>query len=134
MPDKDNNILKYNSREKYTRVPFILYVDMECLLENVSTCPSDPNKSSTIKVRDHTPSGYSSLTYCSFDNTKNKFSYHRGKDCMKMLCKALKEHAMRIISCKKKEIISLTDEENVSYKNQKFCYICKKHLLLIIKK
>ena len=30
MPDKDNNILKYNSGEKHMRVPFVMYVDMEC--------------------------------------------------------------------------------------------------------
>ena len=69
MPDKDN-ILKYNSGEKYMRVPFIMYVDMECLLENIGSCHNDPNKSSTIKINEHTPSGYSLLTYCSFDNIK----------------------------------------------------------------
>ena len=67
MLDKDNNILKYNSGEKYRRVPFILHVYMECLLKNISTCRNDPNKSSTMKINEHTPSGYSLLTYCSFD-------------------------------------------------------------------
>ena len=126
MPDKDNNILKYNSGEKHMIVPFIMYVDMECLLENISTCHNDPNKSSTIKIHEHTPSGYSLLTYCSFDNTKNRIRQYRGKDCMKMLCKDLKEHPKRVIYCEKKEIISLTDEENESHENQKFCYISKK--------
>ena len=125
MPDKDNNMLKYNSGEKYMRVPFIMYVDMECLLENVSTCYNDPDKS-TVKIKEQTPSGYSLLTYCSFDNTKNRLIYYRGQDCMKMLCRELKEHAKRIIYCEKKEIISLTDEENESDENLKFCYICKK--------
>ena len=46
MSDKDNNILKYNSGEKYMRVPFVMYV-IECLLENISTSHNDPNKSST---------------------------------------------------------------------------------------
>ena len=36
IPDKDNKY-KYNSGEKYMRVPFIFYVDMECFLENIST-------------------------------------------------------------------------------------------------
>ena len=71
MPDKDNNILKYNSGEKYMRVLFIMYADMEFLLENTSTCHNDPNKSSTIKINVHILSRYSLLTYCSFDNTKN---------------------------------------------------------------
>ena len=44
MPDKDNNILKYNSGEKYMRVPFSMYADIECLLENISNCHNDLNK------------------------------------------------------------------------------------------
>ena len=43
-----------------------------------------------------------------------------------MLCKDLKEHAKRVIYCEKKKMISLTDEENKFYENQKFCSICKK--------
>ena len=85
------------------RVPFIMYVDMKCSLESISTCHNDPNKSSTIKINEHTPSAYSLLTYCSFGNTKNRFSYYRDQDCTKMLCKDLKEHAKRIIYCKKKK-------------------------------
>ena len=65
---------------------------MECLLENISTCHNDPNKPSTIKITEHTPSGYSLLTYCSFDNTKNRLSYYRSQDYMKILCKKQKEH------------------------------------------
>ena len=26
------------------RVPFIMYIDLECLLENISTCRNYPNK------------------------------------------------------------------------------------------
>ena len=114
MHGKDNNILKYDSGEKYMRVPFITYVDVECFLENISTCHNDPNKSSTIKINEHTRFGYSLLTYCSFDNTENRLSHYRGQDCMKMLCEELKEHAKRVTYCEKKEMISLTDEENES--------------------
>ena len=45
---------------------------------------------------------------------------------MERLCKNLREHAMKIINYEKKEMISLTDEENESYEKQKVCYICKK--------
>ena len=80
MPDKDDNISKHNSGKKYVTVPFIMYPDMECLLERISTCHNDRNKSSTIKTNEDTPSGYSLLTYCSFDNTKNRLSHYRGQD------------------------------------------------------
>ena len=72
MPKEDNKILKYNRGEKSMKVPFIIYNDLELLLEKMSTCHNNPEKSSTIKINEHTPSGYSLLTHCSFDLTKNK--------------------------------------------------------------
>ena len=108
------------------KVPFIIYVDLECLLEKMSTSINNPNESSTTKISKHTPSGYSIFTSCSFDESKNKLNYYKGKDCMKKFCKDLKEHATRIINYEKKKIIPLTKEEKINYNDQKICYICKK--------
>ena len=118
MPDKDNNILKFNPGEKSMKIPFIIYDDLECQLEKMSTCCNDSKKSSTIKINKHTSSGFSLFTNCSFDTTKNKLDYYRGEDCLKVFCKVLKEHAERIMYWGKKEIIPLTDEQNRSYENQ----------------
>ena len=120
MPTKDNNIIKYNHGEKSMKVPFIIYADLECLLEKMSTCINNPNESSTTKINKHTPSGYSIFTSCSFNQSKI------GKDCMKNFCKDLKEHATRIINYEKKKIIPLTKEEKINYNDQQICYICKK--------
>ena len=108
------------------KVPFIIYTDLECLLEKMSTCINNPNESSTTKINKHTPSGYSIFTSCSFDESRNKLNYYRGKDCMKKFCKDLKEHATRIINYEKKKIIPLTKEEKINHNDQKICYICKK--------
>ena len=102
MPDKDNNILKYNLGEKCMKVPFAIYVDLEFLLENISFCYNDPNKLSTTKINKHTPSGYSLFTHCSFDHTKIMLSYYRGEDCIEKLCETSKKHAERIIYWKKR--------------------------------
>ena len=126
MPTKDNNIIKYNHGEKSMKVPFIIYADLECLLEKMSTCINNPNESSTTKINKHTPSGYSIFTSCSFDESRNKLNYCRGKDCMKKFCKDLKEHATRIINYEKKKIIPLTKEEKINYNYQQICYIYKK--------
>ena len=37
MPNEDNKIIKYNQGEKYIKSPFIIYADLECLLEKMST-------------------------------------------------------------------------------------------------
>ena len=134
MPTKDNNIIKYNHGEKSVKIPFIIYADLECLLEKMSTCINNPNESSTTKINKHTPSGYSIFTSCSFDESKNKLNYYRGKDCMKKFCKDLKEHTTRIINHEKKKIIPLTKEEKINYNDQKVCYIYKKEFDTIDKK
>ena len=74
----------------------------------------------------HTSSDYSLFTHCSFDATKNRLDSYKGKDCMKMLSKDLREDAVKILGYEKKETILRTDKENDSYEEQKVCYICKK--------
>ena len=126
MPTKDNNIIKYNHGEKYMKLPFVIYADLECLLEKMSTCINNPDESSTTKINKHTPSGYSIFTHCSFDESKNKLNYYRGDDCMKKFCKDLRIHPTEIINCEKKKMISITTEEKIHYNKQKISYICKK--------
>ena len=93
------------------KVPFIIYVDLESLLEKMNTCHNNPKKSSTTKINKHTPSCYSLFTHCSFDTTKNKLDYYKGENCMKNFCLDLREHATKIINYEKKEMIPLTNEE-----------------------
>ena len=84
MPTKDSNIIKYNHGEKSMKLPFVIYADLEYLLEKISTCENNSNESSTTKINKHTPSGYSIFTSCSFDESKNKLNYYRGKDFVKI--------------------------------------------------
>ena len=120
MATKNNNIIKYNHGEKSMKLPFVIYTDLECLLEKMSTCINNPNESSTTKINKHKPSGYS------FDKSKNKLNYYRGKDCMKKFSKDLREHVSKIINYEKKKMIPLTTEEKIYHNKQKICYICKK--------
>ena len=126
MPTKNNNIIKNNHGEKSLKLPFVIYADLECLLEKMSTCINNPNESSTTKINKHTPSGYSIFTHCSFDKSKNKLNYYRGKDCMKKFSKDLREHISKITNYEKKKMIPLTTEEKIYHNKQKICYICKK--------
>ena len=60
-----------------------------------------------------------------FKRQENKLDIYRGKDCMKKICESLREHAMKIITFKKKKMKSLKKEQQKSYENAKICYICK---------
>ena len=126
MPIKGNNTIKYNHGEKSMKLPFVIYADLECLLEKMSTGVNNPNKSFTTKINKHTPLGYSIFTHCSFDESKNKLNYYRGDDYMKKCCKDLRKHATKIVNYEKKKMMPLTTEEKICYNKQKICYICKK--------
>ena len=132
MPEEDNTILKYNQGEKSVKVPFIIFADLESLLEKMNTCHNNPEKSSTTKINKHTPAGYSLFTQCSFNATKNKLDYYRGKNCMKNFCVDLREYATKIINYEKKEMIPLPKEEKRVHRTSRRCYICKKKSLLLM--
>ena len=127
IPNDDNKILKNNHREKSLKAPFMIYADLECLLEKMHSYENNPEKSYAEKKTKHTIAGYLLLTNCSFDLTKSKPDYYKEEHSMERFCKDLREHAMKIIDYqKKKKMIPLTDKDNVSYEKQKVCYICKK--------
>ena len=101
---KKESILKYDHEEKSKKVQFIIYGDMESLLNNKTyTCHNNPKNLSTTKKNKHNSSGCSLFTHCSFDVTKSKHEYYRGKDCIKNFCKDLREHSTKIISHEKKK-------------------------------
>ena len=58
MLSEDNKILKYNHGEKSMKVTVIIYGDLECLLEKISThfnpeslSHNNPEKSSATKIK-----------------------------------------------------------------------------------
>ena len=116
------------------KVLFTIYTDLEPLLEKMNTCHNNPEKLSTTEINKHTPSGYSLLTHCSFDTTKNKFDYYRGKNCMKNFCLDLREHATKIINYEKKEMTPLTKKKIKCIISNQFSIYVKKDLLLMMAK
>ena len=71
IPNKDNKILKHNQRERSLKALFMVYDDLESLLEKIHLCQNNPEKSYTETKTKYTPSGYSLFTNCSFDDEKN---------------------------------------------------------------
>ena len=85
------------------------------------SCENNPNNSYTERKAMHELSGWAIFKNCSFDTTKSKLDYYRGTDCIKELCKNLKDQALKIINYEKKEMIPLSEEQNKSYEEQDVC-------------
>ena len=101
----DNKLKKHEKvcNEKSIKVLFIIYVDLECLLQKMHSFMTNLEKSYTKKKAKHRPLDWAMTVKCSFDVTKNKYDYCRERDCIKKLCKKLKDQAMEIINYEKKK-------------------------------
>ena len=98
MPKQVDKILKYNPGEISLKAPFVIYIDLECILKKEQSCQDNPEKSYTDKKAIHEPSGWSIFVGCSFDEKENKLYYYRGKDCIEKLCEKIKESENEIIN------------------------------------
>ena len=105
------------------RAPFVIYADLECLLEKMHSCQNNPEKSYTDKKIEHTLYWLLIVYKLFIWWNKNQLDCCKGENCMGRFCKDLREHAVKIINFEEKEMIMLT--ENKLYEKQNVCYICK---------
>ena len=59
MPSEDTKMLEFNQYQKSGKLPLIIYGDLDCIIEEIDGCKDNPENSSTAKVREHIPSGFS---------------------------------------------------------------------------
>ena len=62
MPSKDAKILEFNQYRKHNKAAFIIYADLEYLIEKIDGCKNNPENSRTAKLGEHIPSGFSTST------------------------------------------------------------------------
>ena len=53
MPNEDNKILATTPGKNSLKAPFIICADIECLLQKISTCQNNREKSYTVKKAIH---------------------------------------------------------------------------------
>ena len=58
MPTEKNNTLKYSEGAKSLKIPYVIYVDLECLLLKQQSCQNNPDKSYTGRKAMHEPCSY----------------------------------------------------------------------------
>ena len=89
---------EFSQYQKYNKTQFIIYADLECLIKNIDGCKNNPENSSTTKVGEHGPSGFSRSTKSSFKSTENKHDVYMMKLSTR---KRLHEKVLRILKSKR---------------------------------
>ena len=129
MPDKNNNILKFNNFHKQLPVPFVIYADFEAITEKISGCQPNNNKSCTEAYQKHTDCGYGYKVVCCYaDKYSKPVQIYRGPNAVYLFMGAMLEEVKYCKKVMKKEFnkpLRMTkDEEN--FQKAKKCHICEK--------
>ena len=107
-----------------------LYTDLKLLPLKQKSCQNNPNESYTETEAMHEPWGYTLSLISSLDSKENKYSFYRGRDCIKFYSD-LKELATKIINYEEKDMLPSADNEIKFYEEQKECHMYKKEFFMI---
>ena len=130
MPNKDNNILKFNNFHKQQPVPFVIYADFEAITEKIHGCQQKGNKSYTEAYQRHTDCGYGYKVVCCYDDKYTKpIQLYRGE---KAVYKFMENMLEEVKYCKKamkkyfNKPLRMTEENEQEFKKATTCHICDK--------
>ena len=130
MPDKDNNILKFNNFHKQQPVPFVIYADFEAITEKVQGCQPDSNKSYTEAYQRHTDCGYGYKVVCCYDDKHTKpIQLYRGEKAVYKFMENMLEEVKYCKKVMKKHFdkpLRMTNEDENEFKKATTCHICDK--------
>ena len=62
MPSEKDKILEFNQYMKSDKMSWIIHADIESLVKKIDGRANNPENSSTTKIGDHIPCGYSMST------------------------------------------------------------------------
>jgi len=116
----DDKWLSFSNHNRKERVPFIIYADLECILEKTD---SDPRTSQHHRV-------FSIAYYvrCSYDKSLSYYQFRRDIDCVAWFVDELKEFAHRVkgILSANVPMETLSSEQWDTFHNATQCHVCEK--------
>ena len=130
MPDKDNNILKFNNFHKQQPIPFVIYADFEAITEKISSCQPNNNKSYTEAYQKHTDCVYGYKIVCCYDDKYTKdVQYYRGEKAVYKFMEAMLDevkYCRKVVEKEFNKPLRMTKEDEEEFQKAKACHICDK--------
>lgn len=130
MPDKSNNILKFNNFHEQILVPFVIYADFEAITEKIHGCRPKNNNSYTEAYQKHTDCSYGYKVVCCYDDIYSKpIKIYRGpKAVYKFMEAMLKEIGYCKYVMKKyfNKPLQMTQFDEEQFQKEIKCHICDK--------
>ncbi|XP_043276007.1 uncharacterized protein [Venturia canescens] len=91
LPGENDKWLEFTNANRKERLPFVVYADLECILEKTNADEREKNKSQHHRVFSV---GY--YVKCSYDDSLSGYHERRGEDCVEWFVEELKQLAFRV--------------------------------------
>ena len=131
---------KFKSFRETVKIPFVIYADLESLLEKltattssqtetISTTLQSPEQDKTEKLQKHTACSYGYKVVCCYDKSMSKpFKMYRGLNSVNKFFSDIFEEEKEILD-KLKQFkntpMNLSSEEKNHHENAESCYVCE---------
>ncbi|XP_044578974.1 uncharacterized protein LOC123261446 [Cotesia glomerata] len=117
LPSQENKILSFKNHSFKDPVPFVVYADLESVLEQ-----------ETEHIQKHTPHSIAYYLHCNYDNSLSKFNINRSSECIKWFVQELEtiSHQVSNLLRNPLPLPKLNNEEQRSFNQAVNCHICGK--------
>jgi len=123
----EGEITKFKSFRETIKIPFVIYADLEALLEKLTVLEN--SEDNTEKLQKHVACSYGYKVVCCYDERLSKpFKMYRGLDSVSKFFSDIFEEEQEILDKLRefqKTPMNLSSDERIHQKNATTCYVCK---------
>ncbi|XP_076621597.1 uncharacterized protein LOC143342002 [Colletes latitarsis] len=121
--DDDSKWLSFSNYNRKERVPFIVYADLECILEKTDT----DREASRYTYQHHRVFSVGYYVRCSYDDLLSTFQSRRDPDCVSWFVRQLQDlsHRVKSILSINVPMENLSAEQLRNFNTATHCHICE---------
>lgn len=123
------NVVKFKNFDKCLKLPFVIYMDFESLLQPLDNCEPSINDSFTIRTHLHKPYTFGYYIKCSYDNSLSILrSNYFGTEAASEFVKQLELDVQLIYQNHLKNFVpmQISCEEELNFQSATRCHLCNK--------
>jgi len=129
LPSIRDSVMKFQDHASRMKHDYVIYCDLEAVLEPYSTAYPAPNVSSTTRTNRHIPSGYCYVIVCSDGTLMKEPVLEHGDNIIQRLLLALKNEQNSILKRRGPVYpIDMTVESMEKFTEATQCYACHERL------
>ncbi|KAK4871446.1 hypothetical protein RN001_016471 [Aquatica leii] len=127
LPKQSEKHLSFKNYRYQEKVPFVIYADLECILEKCNDANSNLLNTKSNSYQKHIPFSIAYYLKCSYDDTLSKFCTYRGIECIDWFVCELKN----IVDMCYRQLNTIVPMEKLNNQQQQIflssrvCHICK---------